>query len=156
MDSGALGHTRFRRGEQAKHHGQLESGDTVTKILRFIPARLRDNPYLGPQYEANLQRLPSAERAALLDGRWGVVDVPGSIYADVLNKAREEKRICRVPYDRAAVVDATGTSGTARSWLCGASSGWGESGTSSITILGKGNQPQIPTETNSPLITLIG
>jgi len=84
---------------------KLDDGSIVIKKLRFIPARLRDNPYLGPQYEANLQRLPKAERAALLDGRWGVVDVPGAIYADVLNQAREEKRICGVPYDRAATVD---------------------------------------------------
>lgn len=92
---------------EAHHHSvdvRLEDGSSLTKTLRFIPARLRDNPHLGREYEANLQRLPPAERAALLDGRWGVVDVPGAIYRDVLAEARLEKRICSVPYDKATAV----------------------------------------------------
>lgn len=92
---------------EAAHHAVdviLEGGAKVTKTLRFIPARLRDNPHLGRDYEANLQRLPPAERAALLDGRWGVVDIPGAIYRDVLAEARLGKRICSVPYDRAVPV----------------------------------------------------
>lgn len=82
----------------------LEDGRTVVKRLRFISARLRDNPHLAAEYEANLQRLPPAERAALLEGRWGVVDVPGAIYRDVLTAARSQGRITGVPYDKAALV----------------------------------------------------
>ncbi|HWG75565.1 MAG TPA: terminase family protein [Steroidobacteraceae bacterium] len=84
----------------------LGDGRTVMRRLRFIQALLRDNPFLAEDgaYEAQLQRLPMAERAALLEGRWGVVDVPGAIYRDVLNEAREQKRITGVPYDRASVV----------------------------------------------------
>lgn len=78
---------------------KLQDGTSVTKRLRFISARLRDNPNLGREYEANLQRLPAAERAALLEGRWGVVDVPGAIYREELNAARQEKRIAGVAYD---------------------------------------------------------
>lgn len=85
-------------------HVKLDDGTEVIKKLRFIPAKLRDNPHLRREYEAQLQRLPAAERAALLDGRWGVVDVPGAIYADVLNEARMQKRLCSVPYDKAAPV----------------------------------------------------
>jgi hypothetical protein len=78
---------------------KLDSGAVVSKTLRFIPARLHDNPHLGVDYEANLQRLPEAERAALMLGRWDVIDVPGAIYGDVLKAARDEGRICGVPYD---------------------------------------------------------
>src|SRR6185437_15481977 len=84
----------------------LTDGRKITKRLRFIQALLRDNPYLATDgsYEAQLQRLPPAERAALLEGRWGVVDVPGAIYRDVLAEAREQKRIGSIPYDKAAPV----------------------------------------------------
>lgn len=90
---------------RAVNNVELRDGTHVEKRLRFIAARLRDNPHLGREYEANLQRLPPGERAALLEGRWGVVDVPGAVYGDVLGEARLEKRICRVPYDRAAPVN---------------------------------------------------
>ncbi len=52
---------------------RLEDGRSIVKRLRFIQALLKDNPYLATdgQYEAQLQRLPAAERAALLKGRSG-------------------------------------------------------------------------------------
>lgn len=77
----------------------LQDGSTVTKRIRFISARLRDNPNLGRDYEASLQRLQPAERAALLEGRWGVVDVPGAIYREELAAARLQKRITGVARD---------------------------------------------------------
>ncbi len=41
---------------------------------RFIPAKLRDNPYLaGSQYEKMLDELPEAERRALKEGDWDIV-----------------------------------------------------------------------------------
>lgn len=85
----------------------LEDGREISRRLRFIPALLSDNPHLarGGQYEAILMRLPPAEKAALLKGLWGVIDVPGAIYRDVLNVAREEGRIRSVPYDAAALVN---------------------------------------------------
>jgi len=88
-------------------HVNLEDGRQITKKLRFIPALLSDNPYLAAdgQYEAMLQALPVAERAALLLGRWGVVDVPGAIYRDELNKTREQKRIAGVSYDGSVLVN---------------------------------------------------
>jgi phage terminase large subunit len=82
----------------------LLDGTVVTKKLRFIAARLKDNPHLGREYEANLQRLPPAERAALLEGRWGVVEVPGAIYREELAEARVKGRICGVAYDKAVPV----------------------------------------------------
>jgi hypothetical protein len=43
---------------------------------RFIPASLRDNPYLmrDGQYEANLLALPEMQRRQLLEGDWAVAD----------------------------------------------------------------------------------
>ena len=43
---------------------------------RFIPASLRDNPYLAEdgQYEANLLSLPENQRRQLLEGDWAVAD----------------------------------------------------------------------------------
>ena len=84
----------------------LSDGREIRKRLRFIPALLSDNPHLAVdgQYEATLLKLPPAERAALLEGRWGVVDVPGAIYRNELNKAREDRRISGVPYDGTTLV----------------------------------------------------
>lgn len=43
---------------------------------RFIPASLKDNPYLmeGGQYEANLLSLPEMQRRQLLEGDWNIAD----------------------------------------------------------------------------------
>ncbi len=43
---------------------------------RFIPASLKDNPYLAGdgQYEANLLGLPEMQRRQLLEGDWSVAD----------------------------------------------------------------------------------
>ena len=43
---------------------------------RFIPAKLKDNPYLyeDGMYEANLLSLPEAERKRLLEGNWDVAE----------------------------------------------------------------------------------
>lgn len=65
---------------------------------RFIPSRVDDNVYLRDTgYKQRLMQLPPQERAALLDGRWDVVDVPGAIYGDQVKDARAEGRICTVP-----------------------------------------------------------
>jgi hypothetical protein len=66
----------------------LESGDDMVYpdshekagqplfYRRFIPASLKDNPYLmeGGQYEANLLSLPEMQRRQLLEGDWAVAD----------------------------------------------------------------------------------
>lgn len=43
---------------------------------RFIPATLKDNPYLfeGGQYEANLLSLPEMQRRQLLEGDWNLAE----------------------------------------------------------------------------------
>ena len=52
-----------------------ESWDSQTKSWRlFIRSNIKDNPHLaGTKYEENLNRLPSALRAALKEGRWDIV-----------------------------------------------------------------------------------
>lgn len=66
----------------------IETGETLTYPKghekegeplferRFIPARLKDNPYLikDGQYEANLLSLPENQRRQLLEGDWAVAD----------------------------------------------------------------------------------
>lgn len=50
----------------------------------FIPARLRDNPFLaGTDYERELMALPRDLRVALLDGRWDVV--AGAVFGNYWN-----------------------------------------------------------------------
>jgi hypothetical protein len=64
---------------------------------RFISARLEDNPHINTEYRDNLMMQDDQTRRALLDGRWDEPQVGGGIYTEVLNKAREDKRITRVP-----------------------------------------------------------
>ena len=75
---------------------------------RFISARLADNPHLANTgYREQLMMLDDETRRALLDGRWDEPQVGGGIYTEVLNKAREDKRICSVPYDQTIRVDTS-------------------------------------------------
>jgi hypothetical protein len=55
--------------------GHAREGEALF-YRRFIPASLKDNPYLmeGGQYEANLLSLPEMQRRQLLDGDWSVAD----------------------------------------------------------------------------------
>lgn len=65
---------------------------------RFIPSRIDDNVHLRDTgYKQRLMQLPPQERAALLEGRWDTVDVPGAIYREQLDAARADGRITRVP-----------------------------------------------------------
>lgn len=53
----------------------------------FIPAKVSDNPYLienDPGYLDNLHKLPTAQRAALLEGRW---DIFAGQYFDIFRIA---------------------------------------------------------------------
>lgn len=70
------------------HAKDMETGETLTypeghekagKPLfqrRFIPATLRDNPYLYEEgsYEANLLSLPEMQRRQLLEGDWAIAE----------------------------------------------------------------------------------
>ena len=55
--------------------GHARAGEPLF-YRRFIPASLKDNPYLmqDGQYEANLMALPEMQRRQLLEGDWAVAD----------------------------------------------------------------------------------
>lgn len=73
---------------------------------RFIPSKIDDNAHLKDTgYKQRLMQLPPQERAALLEGRWDVVDVPGAIYGDQIKDAREKGRIRHVPVQIEAPVN---------------------------------------------------
>jgi len=65
--------------------GHAKAGQTLFD-RRFIPASLKDNPYLmeGGQYEANLLSLPEMQRRQLLEGDWAVAD--GAAFSEFRNK----------------------------------------------------------------------
>lgn len=75
-------------------------GEVLRVRRRFIPSRLSDNRYLGRAYRAKLAQIPEAERKALIQGRWDVVEIPGQIYKPELEKLYATGRVTRVPYDR--------------------------------------------------------
>jgi len=71
---------------------------------RFIRATLRDNPHIHADYADRLKLLPEADRKALLDGLWGVINVPGAIFKAEMDAAHSDGRITSVPYQRELMV----------------------------------------------------
>jgi hypothetical protein len=51
-------------------HGARVVIDSRGRTVRFIPARLVDNPHINPEYARDLDALPEAMRAAFRDGSW--------------------------------------------------------------------------------------
>lgn len=77
------------------------NGKKIKRRIRFIRAKLSDNPYLyeSGEYESRLLSMPEEERNALLYGRWDSWNVKGGIYTDLLATARKNGRVCKVNYD---------------------------------------------------------
>ena len=65
---------------------------------RFIPASLKDNPYLldGGQYEANLLSLPETQRRQLLEGDWNTAD--GAAFPEFRNVVHTTEPF-EIPHD---------------------------------------------------------
>lgn len=82
-----------------------ETGQTLVRTRRFIPAKLSDNPHLGQEYRANLLLLDEDSQKALLGGRWDAPHVKGAYYAKEIEKVRAEGRLTRVPYQKGVPVD---------------------------------------------------
>jgi len=63
------------------HEDQYKRGKPLFK-RRFIPALLKDNPYLYEDgaYERSLQGLPEAQRRKLLEGDWSIME--GAAFAE--------------------------------------------------------------------------
>lgn len=94
----------------------IDSGGTATrqKIVlgdrtlwrTFIPSRLEDNPHLADTgYREVLMALPEQQRRAWLEGRWDIVQIEGAIYQAEMERAYEDKRVLRVPYEPLVPVD---------------------------------------------------
>ena len=49
-----------------------QDGNGLARV--FIPASLADNPHLPPEYRAQLEQLPEAERRAFLEGDWNAFE----------------------------------------------------------------------------------
>jgi hypothetical protein len=57
----------------ATNHGQRVAFDEFGHALRFIPARVQDNPHIDAGYLARLDAIPDpARRAAMRDGSWDI------------------------------------------------------------------------------------
>lgn len=78
----------------------LSNGEIVKKKIQYIQALLKDNPYLGKEYEAQLMLLPEDERRALLLGDWLAYEsVDGQVYEHEIKAMEAEKRHCSVAFD---------------------------------------------------------
>lgn len=69
-------------GKASNFIEKIEAGNSVVKrSVRFIPAKLDDNPFLaGTDYRDRLLMLPEKEKLKLLDGRWDVQE--GQYFTD--------------------------------------------------------------------------
>lgn len=68
---GGPGHGAVRdRYIDATNYGAKVVHDKRGRTVRFIPAKLSDNPHVNPEYAKDLQALPEQQRAAFLDGNW--------------------------------------------------------------------------------------
>lgn len=77
------------------------NGQKITRKIRFIRAKLSDNPYLyeSGEYEARLMSMPEEERNALLFGRWDSWNIKGGIYTDLIAASRKNGKVCKINYD---------------------------------------------------------
>ena len=68
--------TDINTGEPLVYPEGHEKAGEPLFYRRFIPASLKDNPYLDQdgQYEANLLALPEMQRRQLLEGDWGIAE----------------------------------------------------------------------------------
>lgn len=83
-----------------KKEYELEDGTVIEKRIKYIQAKLSDNPHIPKDYEATIMMMNNEDVQALLHGKWNAYSSnKGSIYNESLSKAQREQRICKVPYD---------------------------------------------------------
>ena len=77
--------------------GHERAGQTLFD-RKFIPAKLKDNPYLvrDGAYEANLLSLPEMQRRQLLEGDWSVAE--GAAFSEFKNSVHVVEPF-EIPYD---------------------------------------------------------
>lgn len=68
---GGVGHGAVKKKYiTATDHGQNVITDERGRQVRFIPAKIADNPHLNSEYVHDLDALPDAMRSAFRDGSW--------------------------------------------------------------------------------------
>ena len=90
--------TDIETGDVLRYPQSHEKAGQSLFNRRFIPATLKDNPYLydDGQYEANLLSLPENQRRQLLEGDWAVAD--GAAFSEF----RQNKHVIEpfaIPHD---------------------------------------------------------
>ena len=83
----------------------LMDGSESYKSVRYIQAMLKDNPYLGKDYETQLMMLPEDERKALLEGNWlSYESLDGQVYEHELKKMTVTGRHKYIEHDPSSAV----------------------------------------------------
>ena len=114
---GGPGHTAVKtRFVDATRYGQKVVTDERGRTVRFIPAKVTDNPFLNPEYAADLAALPEAQRKAFLDGSWD--SFAGAMFPE-LSRERHVVRPMGIPstWRRYAGIDWGYTAPWAVIWL---------------------------------------
>jgi Terminase large subunit, T4likevirus-type, N-terminal len=92
---GGQGHQEVkRRFIDATNYGERIVTDERGRAVRFVPAKLGDNPHLNPEYAADLRALPEKLRRAFLDGDWQ--SFAGAVFPE-LNRDRHVVRPFTLP-----------------------------------------------------------
>lgn len=77
----------------------VETFEERGRTRQFIQARVWDNPHVDPGYEITLRAQSEQRMRALLEGRWDVVEIEGSIYKSQYRQAILEGRVGVVPIE---------------------------------------------------------
>jgi hypothetical protein len=84
---------------------ELDDGTIIKKRIKYIQAKLQDNPHLPKDYQATIMMMSMEDKLALLDGRWDAYSsVKGMVYEHEIALVDKEHRCCSVPYDPAVDV----------------------------------------------------
>lgn len=83
---------------------QFRAGNEL-RWREFIPAKVQDNPHIDPGYVNTLNMMSEQERRALLEGRWDVPDVKGSILKPQMTAAFAQNRVCSLPVETSVPVN---------------------------------------------------
>lgn len=78
----------------------LEDGTIVTKRVRYIQAKLSDNPFLPKEYQATIAMMAEEDKLALLHGRWDSYEsVAGQVFEHELKALTAQHRLTTVVHD---------------------------------------------------------
>ena len=84
----------------------LDDGTVVKKRIKYIQAKLSDNPHLPKEYAATIMMLSEEDKLALLDGMWNAYSsIDGQIYEHELDLMTSQRRFCHVPFDPSVSVE---------------------------------------------------